>query len=389
MTKILHLCLANFYVDGYSYQENILPREHKFLGYDVEIIASTETFINNEKLGYIEPCIYHTEDGIQITRLAYLPIGPLRVRRKIRKYSGLRKALELSNPDIIFIHDVQFFDAYIVRKFVEKRGNIRVYVDCHADFTNSARTFISREILHKLLYRLCAQQLNTITTKFWGTLPSRMDFLANLYRLPRNKIHFLPMGVEDSYIRMSSEIQDQRLHATKSLQLKNPLVLVSGGKIDSFKLQTLDLIDAAGDFGEQVRLIIFGSVSTEIKTRFESLLKRSVNVEFVGWLSVSETCKLLAGADVAIFPGRHSVLWEQCVGMGIPLALKRWQNMHHLDLGGNVIWLDNPDVTELKSLIRYLISSNNLQHLRQGAKQIERFNFSYSNIAVQSVDHKF
>ena len=42
--KILHLMLACFYIDKYSYQENYLPKYHKKQGHDVEIIASLFTF---------------------------------------------------------------------------------------------------------------------------------------------------------------------------------------------------------------------------------------------------------------------------------------------------------------------------------------------------------
>ena len=38
--KVVHLCLACFYPDGYSYQENMLPQYHKMLGMEVAIIAS-------------------------------------------------------------------------------------------------------------------------------------------------------------------------------------------------------------------------------------------------------------------------------------------------------------------------------------------------------------
>ena len=36
--KIVHLCLCSFFPDNYSYQENLLPKYHKRLGYDVEVI---------------------------------------------------------------------------------------------------------------------------------------------------------------------------------------------------------------------------------------------------------------------------------------------------------------------------------------------------------------
>jgi hypothetical protein len=41
--KIVHLCLANFYVDGMGYQENILPKYHA-KEHDVLIVTSDFAF---------------------------------------------------------------------------------------------------------------------------------------------------------------------------------------------------------------------------------------------------------------------------------------------------------------------------------------------------------
>ena len=64
--RILHLCLACFYIDGYNYQENILPRINHEDGHDVRILASTETYVDNLHLGYVEPREYVTEYGVPI-----------------------------------------------------------------------------------------------------------------------------------------------------------------------------------------------------------------------------------------------------------------------------------------------------------------------------------
>ena len=42
--KILYICLANFYLEGMGYQENIISYYHKKMGYDVEIITSQHVF---------------------------------------------------------------------------------------------------------------------------------------------------------------------------------------------------------------------------------------------------------------------------------------------------------------------------------------------------------
>ncbi len=69
--KILHVCLACFYIDGYSYQENMLPKFHKKMGYEVEIIASTLSFDGHGNSCNIRPGVYDNEYGIRVTRLPY------------------------------------------------------------------------------------------------------------------------------------------------------------------------------------------------------------------------------------------------------------------------------------------------------------------------------
>ena len=82
--KILHLCLACFYIDNYTYQENILPRINHEDGHDVRILASTETYVDNAHLGYVEPAEYVTEYGVPIKRLPYVKAGNGFVTHKFR-----------------------------------------------------------------------------------------------------------------------------------------------------------------------------------------------------------------------------------------------------------------------------------------------------------------
>ena len=42
--KIVHVCLACFYVEGMGYQENILPKEHSEAGHSVTVITSDFAF---------------------------------------------------------------------------------------------------------------------------------------------------------------------------------------------------------------------------------------------------------------------------------------------------------------------------------------------------------
>ena len=70
--KIVHLCLGAFFPDGYSYQENMLPKFHQKMGYDVEVIASLVTFDKDGHFTlYPQAKTYRNEYRIRVTRLDY------------------------------------------------------------------------------------------------------------------------------------------------------------------------------------------------------------------------------------------------------------------------------------------------------------------------------
>lgn len=165
--KITHLCLACFFPDGYSYQENLLPKFHKRLGYEVEVIASLLTFGSNGEQAYMDHCdTYINENGIKVVRLDYRLDN--KVSKKLQLFRGLYAALENSEPDILFIHGGQFLDIKQVVKYLKNNPGIEVYVDNHADYSNSATNLISKYILHRIIWRHCAQLIEPFTTKFLG-----------------------------------------------------------------------------------------------------------------------------------------------------------------------------------------------------------------------------
>ena len=181
--KIVHLCLASFYIDNYGYQENVLPKAHMSFGLDVEIIASTETYGPDRSLIYVSPSTYINSDGIKVTRLAYNFMG-----RKVRGYLGLFDTLLDSSPDIIFMHDAQFFGVFDVIKFVKLFPNTTVYSDCHTDYINSGKNFFSKYILHKIIYRFFLQSIEPYVKKFYGVTPLRSQFLIDVYGIPESKV---------------------------------------------------------------------------------------------------------------------------------------------------------------------------------------------------------
>lgn len=382
--KIVHLCLANFYIEGFGYQENLLPKFHKQMGYEVEVITSLFTFDENGKGCFLKKGgTYINEHGIKITRLEY---KNKRLSKILRQYVGTYEAICESNPDIIFIHGCQFLDIKYVIKYVKRYPHVKVYVDNHADFSNSARNYLSNYILHRIIWRYCAHLIEPYTSKFYGVLPARVDFLKDVYNIPQEKIELLVMGADDEEVEKAKDENVRKLIRSKYNIKQNDFLIVTGGKIDNAKKQTLLLMEAIKRIkNENVKLLIFGSVINDLKDKFNSLVDGE-KVQYIGWVHSSDSYKYFAAADLVVFPGRHSVFWEQVVGLGIPMVVKYWRGTTHVDLGGNCKFLYNDSADEIYEVLLSLINNKNeIFKMKEVAETKGMKYFSYKNIALKAI----
>ncbi len=381
MMKILHLMLSCFYIDNYSYQENYLPKYHKKMGHDVEIVASLFTFDENGK-GKTLPgaCKYNNEYGIPVTRLDYKD-------RRFRKYIGLEAELERIKPDLIFIHGVQFADISKVVDYCKKNPKTVVYADNHADFSNSATNWVSKNILHKIVWKNCARKINPYVKKFYGVLPARVEFLHNVYGLPKDKIELLVMGADDESVAASAKPCVRESIREKYGLSEDDFVVMTGGKINAFKTQTLLLMEAVKRIdNDKLKLIVFGSVTPELKDKVNELADGK-KVQYIGWVKSADSYDYYAAADLVVFPGRHSVFWEQVAGQGIPMLVKKWAGTTHVDLGGNVRFLEKDSAEEIKSELEKLLNNPELYNeMKSVAKTEGMKTFSYLDISRRSIE---
>ena len=384
LMKIMHLMLACFYIDNYSYQENLLPKYHKKQGHDVEIVASLFTFDKNGNGMWLPKADkYVNEHGTPVTRLEF-KFG--KVSKMLRRYVGLENELERFEPELIFIHGVQFCDMDVVVKYLKKHPGVKVYADNHADFSNSAKGFVSRYVQHRVIWRRCARIINPFVTKFYGVLPARVDFLVSEYKLPKDKVELLVMGADDESVAEASNPQMVETIRRKYGIANDDFLIMYCGKTDNYKKQTLLLMDAVNSiYNPRLKLIVFGSVIPELKEEIEK--RCSDRVKYIGWVLAKDTYKYYAAANLACFPGRHSVFWEQVAGQGIPLLVKRWDGTTHVDCGGNVRFLVEDTMEEIKAKIEEIFSAGTYEKMLISAKNASSM-FMYSEIAKRSINVK-
>lgn len=380
--KVVHLCLGNFYVDGYSYQENLLPKYHVKLGYDVSIIASLRSYDKNGVVCYLKEGEYvDCNNGCRIIRINYKKGIFGKLYKKLRFFSNTYNLLLREKPDIIFVHNTGFGDAKWVKKYMDEHPDTVLFADSHADWINSGRNFLSKYILHKIIWRHYTLMLLPYYKKVYGVLPLRCDFLHDVYSIPKEKIELLPLGVDDDDIPFNKD--EVRNSVRQELGIENnDLVIITGGKINSLK-NTHKLMQAFSEISnEKVHLVIFGVVSPDFENEFVKYL--SNNIHYIGWCSSNEVIRIMLSADLACFPGTHSTLWEEAVGLSLPCIFKYWEGIHHVDINGNCIFLDDDAVEDIKKALTNALCCDTLKELKNKAEMAAK-HFRYSEIAKKAI----
>lgn len=383
--KIVHLCLANFFIDNYSYQENILSKYHKKLGNDVTVIASLFSFDENGQSTFLKKeQEYINNDKVKVIRVDYKNKFK-KINRILRIYSKTYKLLEQEKPDFIFIHGCQFLDIKQVVKYLKNHKNIKVVVDNHADFSNSAKNWLSKNILHKIIWRRCAKLIESYTTTFYGVLPARVDFLINVYKIPREKVELLVMGAEDEKVELAKDKNIRKTIREKYNIKPDDFLIMTGGKIDNNKPQTFLLMEAVKKIDRNnIKLLIFGSVKPEYKDKFSALLCDTV--QYIGWVDSKETYKFFNASDLVVFPGLHSVFWEQVVGLGKPCVFRHMKGFTHIDIGGNCKFLYEDSVDQIEKVINEIVCRKEVyERMKDVAVKKGMDVFSYKKIAQKSI----
>lgn len=381
--KIVHICLANFYVDGMGYQENLLPKYHA-QEHDVYILTSDYAFDAKGKKTIKEKKEYINEYGIPVSVLEESRrYGPY---SRYKDYEGVYAALERIAPDIIFCHGGQFVALMDVVRYCRHNRQVRLFIDQHGDYYNTpVRTFRQR-MGQYLIYGHWMRKAVKYTRKFWGVTPWRCEYLHDVYGIPEEKIDFLPMGGDDDKIQFAEQDAVREKIRSQHDIAPEDFLIITGGKIDRAKNIHL-LMHAVSELGyEHVKLLVFGQPNDDMKAEIEELAKDS-HIRHIGWIPSDAVYDYFLASDLAFFPGTHSVLWEQACACGLPGIFKKWDGMLHVDVGGNALFLEQDSAAEMQSVIRRLIEEPAVyQKMKQVAMEKAVQVFSYRDIARRSIE---
>lgn len=382
--RIVNIVLCA-YNEGWGYQENLLPSYQRKLGHDVWIITTNEILDESGNSRLTDDGRYVNDEGVNVIRMKKDNFG----LKKVFDNYDIKRWLEDINPHLIFFHDMHYFTIWNAIKYVKYHAECKLVVDNHEDEYN--HSFADLSIKGKLVYRLCqmnARLYGKYVVKAYGVTRGRCDFIREVYGFPDSKIDLLLMGVDDEKVHYDNR-KNLRKKLFEKLNLdEGDFLIVSGGKLDAEK-KILELLDAFNDVSKkipQAKLLIFGSIAKEIESAFGNKTTGE-SIYHLGFLNNQQIYNLFVSADLGVFPGGHSVLWEQAVGCGLPCVFIKREGMTHVDVGGNCLFLEGATSEEIKNTIHRVLSDKELyDDLKKNAVSIGMKAFSYFDIASKSIE---
>lgn len=379
--KILHVCISGPFTDGMSYQENELVTQHATLGHQVTVFASTEVFNSEKKIVNIAPGVSRLGCGATIHRLPYAWGLSGWLATKFRAHKGMRDLLEDIQPDRIMFHGLTAWDLLTVAAHVRRNPHVKLFADCHEDFNNSAKTWASRELLHKRFYkpifRRCANDIQEVLCITVESLAFAIDF----YGSPRSKTRMYPLGCAMESVevvtRRRSEFREKHGFTDANV------VIAQTGKLDQTKLLAKALRAFRNNRSSVLRFVIAGQMTDDVKAECTPLIQSDLRVIDLGWQSTEELRTVLAGIDCFLQPFGQTVTTQMAMGYGCVILAQDLPS-HRWLVGENGCLFE--DASELGEALCWVVDNKaKLDQMKMVTAQFATDHLDYKQLALQIV----
>lgn len=382
--RIVNICVNAPFTENYTYQDNMLSEYQQRLGNEVTIITGVRTRDKNGKIVKILPENRIMKNGVRLIRIEEKK--PLKkIKRIFDIYPHIIKYLEELRPELIIIHGLETNVVSYAIKYKKRHKSVKIVADNHVDCRNMSRNNMILKAISKI-YKLRWKYWVNDVEKVYGVTSSRVKFAVEQYGIPTEKVDILLMGVDHNFINLADNCNNRKDIRKKYNIPEDGFVFVSGGKLDKHK----EIISMMKAFqcvqNEKTYFLIFGSVDKEIETEFQKIVEENPNIIYVGYVPAVDTNKLLAASDFCLFAGRHSVLWEQAVGCGIPGLFRKYEENDHYDVNGNCIRVEDVCIENLSNHLAHVLQDRDYYESMRKAARTGAHQFSYYEIAKKSIE---
>lgn len=379
--RIMHIAPSATYNEGWSYQENLLPKYQQQLGHDVCLVVTNREHRGGQTVE-VECSDKIESDGFRVIRRNVQPtiVKPLTNFLSIIDVWSL---LVDYKPDMVFYHGLGTSTMKQVIQYKRKLAPQLVIVqDNHLDYNIGFNPYTAKGRVLRYITRSLQKPYNKYVSRFYGVTPWRKKYAIEVFGTPADRTDVLIMGADDEKIKYSQREEIRQGIRKKYGISDDEFLIVTGGRLD--KRKRTHLLMQAVNQVKGVKLIVFGNVLEDIKEEFDSQL--SEQVQWIGFISADDSYDYFLAADLVVFPGQHSVLWEQACACKTPCVFGRWDGMDHVNNGGNADFLEDVSVEGLVKMICELRWTEKYETMKQAALSDLTDVFLYSGIARKSLE---
>ena len=377
--KILNICMGAPFTEGYSYQDNLLSEYQHKLGHEVTVLTTTRTRNSEGKIIEIEEETKFLENGVRLIRVK----AGNKLKQFLGYYPEIKKYIRDIHPDMIFVHGLGTLVMKDAVAYKKNNKNAVIVADNHQDKVNTnikSIMYIGQLTMFNILWKYWICYVDRV----YGTTAWRKKFAEEAYGITTKKTDILTLGVDTDHL--SKDKEGIRNGIRTELEIEdNSFVYIAGGKINR-KKHILEAIKAFLQIKGKAYFIIFGPLHEEIKSEFELLISKSDRIKYIGSIESKKIYQYFYAADFAVFPGFHSVLWEEAVGCGIPCLFRKYEEKNHTDICGNCICVENPNVQDIYIHMEKVYNDNFYYQQLKSNAAIAANSFSYYEVAKKSIE---
>ena len=387
--KIVHL--VQHYMPGHTYQENYLPAEMKKLGHDVTILSGVDNpEFYTEALHQSGDSITDKDVTVRYVKMQYKSL--------YTTIDGLYELLTAEKPDLVFVHGFLIARCFELARYANRHPDCAFCADTHetyllafnACFSGSLKDRIRRILYFRIVYRLWRRQMERRYSVVFYVTPPRKTYAMKELGFSEQKLQPLWLGAEleslpyDRKDALRTEIR-ARLNIPADAK-----ILILAGKLDE-KKRPVELAEAFARLNDaRWWLVYVGSVEEDIRARIDRAAGGTRRVCYTGFIPGDAVLEYIAASDLAVYPGAHSVLWEQTVCLGIPAAFHEPEPGDVAHLSGesepNAVFLKSGSAEELYELLKILTQDETeLKAMGERARRYGAAHLSYAELAKRAI----
>ena len=385
--------LCELYIENLEYQENLLVKYYRKYGHEVTVITSTYDNVfdyYNDKHDNTKPARIYEDHGAKIIKLPF----KYNILGKIKKYTDISNIVEEFKPDLLYVHDIMP-NMFEMLPYKKRNPHVKMIMDYHADYTNSANNWLSLHVLHKIIRKyLYMNPIKKHISKFYPIVPGSTKFLDEVYGIPQERMEVLPLGAD---VDLVAEIKQSNARNEIRKQLNIPtedIVLFTGGKFAPLK-QTELVLEAFNEIDDsKLHLIIVGDADENSQDYKNTLLNLAIgkkNIHFVGWQNNRGVYEHLAASDIAVFPASQSIIWQQALASHLPLIIGDFgdQSLDYINEFNAIkeLSVDEIDRSHIrKSIEEFLESDNFIERKERAAKTAKKY-LDWNHLINKTLSH--